>query len=572
MPCESSTGQCLSPPPPGFACASADECPVCCWPFTEAYGFNAVDTLSKHPGCFVGLWSDGQSVQGEAAEGRWCGIGCNGSAGDDAACDDTLLAVYADTTDGIRFLRPDMARPPNRDAYGMHHDVVSQDYWPVPRITNWQRGTCWWNDGRECFGPDVCACWNRGDFTPPGDFGCNPGNVPVGQPLQQILPDSMVRLGHEWAPNYAPGGTNAITEQAFYCRKFADTRPGDEHESTVDLAAKTFGRVHDLAEGMLGPAALSFSSCVGNILVFCSAEIERPAGDNPCLTSIWYTRGEGWYNEHGSRDRFAELCLDYSDPPRIEGCPNAKPHQVAAVALKNRVLQAISTDTFGGRRFDRIDHTLNQRGNVALGRYERTWLDQTGIEIPGVFGPCRLAKSGCPVEAKLYLTFVGVFAFVHLFWLRTDMQGGSLFRGLEPYIKLLIVGGLEARVRLPDECAMETWDGRSIPLTLDGLAVQPEGLDWVEFVDPDGLPLQQPPLAVEWRGSIDGHSTPRSIDLRRNVDLVTEPFLCDAVADVVQHVPVNGLPSAADSQPDNPHTLYGGQVKVSYRTRGFACP
>ena len=243
------------------------------------------------------------------------------------------------------------------------------------------------------------------------------------------------------------------------------------------------------------------------------------------------------------------------------------------MALKNRVLEAISTDTFGGRRFDRIDHTLNQRGNVALGRYERTWLDPTGIEIPGVFGPCRLAKSGCPVEAKLYLTFAGVFAFVHLFWLRTDM-GSTLFRGLEPYIQLLIVGGLEARVRLPEECAMETWDGRSIPLTLDGLTVQPAGLDWIEFVDPAGLPLQQPPVAVEWRGSIDGHSgrPHRSIDHRRNVDLVAEPFLCDAVADVIQHVPVKGLPSAADSQPDNPHTLYGGQVKVSYRTRGFGCP
>lgn len=556
-----------------MACAAADECPVCCWPFTETYGFNPVDTFSKHPGCFVGLWSNGQSVQGEAAEGRWCGMGCSGSSGDNAACDDMRLWHTADATDGRRFLRPNMRAAPNRDAYGMHHDLVSQDYWPVPAVTRWQRGTCWWNDGRECFGPDVCACWNRGDFTPTptSDGKCNPGAVPVGEPLNQILPDSMVRLGHEWGPDLAAGGTNDLTEQAFYCRKFGDTRPGDEHESTVTLAAKSFGRVHDVAEGMLGPAALSFSTCSANILIFCSATIERPPGETPCLTAAWYERGPGWYNEHGSRDRFAELCLDYSDPPRIEVCPDAAPQSIGLANLKNRVLTAIATEPFGNLRFDRIDHTLNQRGNVALGRYERTWSDPTGVLVPGALSLARLAKAGCPVEANLYLTSVGVYAFVHLFYLRTGM-GASLFRWVEPYIQLLIVAQLETRVRLFEECALETWDGRSIPLALDGLNVVPEGLDWIEFSDRDGRPLQQPPRVVEWRGSIDGHSRPRSIDFRRRLDLQTEPVLCDAVADLIQHVPVNGLPSAAGSQPDNPHTLYGGQVKVSYRTRGFACP
>lgn len=572
MPCESSTGQCLSGPPPNGACTGADECPVCCPPFTEVYGFNAVDTFGKHPGCFVGLWSNGQSVIGEAREGRWCGLGCSGSAGDVAACDDSRLGVYADATDGRRFLRPNMARPPNRDARGLHHDVVSQDYHPVPAVTNWQRGTCWWNDGRECFvDTDVCACWARGDFVPNETGMCWPGAHAVGEALSHILPDTMVRIGHEWAPDFAPGNTNEITGQAFYCRKFADTRLGSERTSLVTLAAPSFGRVHELAEGMLAPAGLSFSSCVGNILVRCSATIERPPGDHPCLTSIWYTRGPGWYNEHGSRDRFAELCLDFSDPPRVELCPEATPQATALANLKNSVLDTIATESFDGRRFDRIDHELNLRGNVAMGRYERTWSDPAGVLVPNVFGPCRLAKAGCPVEATLHLTFVGVFAFVHLFYLRTGM-GASSLRWVEPYIKLLIVAGLETRVALPDECALETWDGRSIPLALNGLNVQPEGLDWIEFMDREGRSMQQPPLVVEWRGSIDGHSRPRSMDFRRRLDLQTEPVLCDAVADLIQHVPVTGLPSAADSQPDSPNTLYGGQVKVSYRTQGFACP
>lgn len=558
MPCEWTTGQCLALAPQG-------EVPVCCPPFSVEYGFEPTDTNGRHPGCWIGIVSEGQSEDGEIREGRWCGWGCAGSAGDDANCDDTLLTHMGNSLDGRRWLAPveDSLVSSGRDARGIYHDLRSNEYRAMPpAATHWYRGTCWYNDGRECFGPDVCACWAKGDrVVPPGEAHCQPDEIPIGQPLHCILPDSVYRSGYSWPPSaYVPGGSNSLLMGSYYCRRFTDSRAGDDHRSRVTLGTSYVGDTRGVIEGILPPIGANMTQCHPNILIYCAANCEHPPVD--CETSIWYIRGsDGYYNLDQSRQRFNELWLHYDDP-RIGIDEDATELQQASADIKNRVLEAITMRNFDDIRFDRLDHQQLIYGNAGLGYYERRW--EGRYELTDAYGACRLAQSGCPVECRLFITRIVVLAHVVLEHLRPTMLDAET-RQYEPHVRFLIFAELETEARLNGSCSLTRWDGQVIPLSLDGLIVQPPGTDWIVFRDSRNRMLKPPP-SVEWRGFLGGHSRPYSSWYYRGYcDPAGVTDVCEQVVEMFQDVPIYGWPVRVDQDQDHPWGIYRGSVTIGLR-------
>lgn len=569
MACETSTGQCL-------ATHLGGEFPVCCPPFDELFEFTRTDTASRFPGCWTGIINTGGSQPNEIRDGHTCGMGCQGSAQDETSCDDAALERIADSLDGKRWLRLDPSAL-NLDAYGRFHDLRSEDefnYHPVPRETNYLRGTCWYNDGRECFGPDVCGCWAKGTRFPENGL-CQPGGKREGESLEQIFPDTSFRLGYRWPPDHRPGNSNVTSQEDFYCRKFADTRIGQAVTRTT-LTAAAFGGLPGIVEPNLSPIGASFSVCSPNVLVFLAANIAKPAvsgaaeGEASCEKSLWYIRPPGQtpgrhYNLAFSRNRFDELRLSNFSPnddrPRINVCDAGTPLQQATAEIKNRVLDAVLGQQFGDVRFDRLDHQQIPDGNRSLGYYLRAFEAEPGVEIPGVYGQCRLAKSGCPVTCRLNIVEIHVSAYVVLLYLRRTMQT-PLLRHVEPHIRFLIAIRTETTATLEGgECFLDAWDGSRRRLTLDGLSVTPP-VDEIEFRDTQGR-IVMPPSIVEWRGFLGEHSVPKAQrDFRRVVDLRLS--VSSEVASRMQGIDVPGWPMLAESRPDAPEGIYRGKVVVGF--------
>lgn len=572
MPCESATGQCLSVPPPGRGCpGGANDCPVCCQPFNEVYGFNPQDTGGRFPGCFVGIsHPQAGSIQTEIFRGHWCGHGCAGSTGDMFRCDDHELATIADSLDGKRWLAPGSGvNETNRDAHGMLHDLRSNSYHAVQPRSEWKRGTCWDNDRRECFGPDACSCWPVVRSAPEVMGDCN--GAPVGEPLRGLLPDPMMRLGHGWPPVGVAGNVNRIAGgDTFYCRRFADARvpsSGETAPATVILFPQRTPAVKDLAEGAIGPVGASYSSCNGNILAYCSAKIEPPSPNADCGTSIWNDRPGDWYNNatDGSRGRFSQVRLTLgSNPPRILECDAATPLQLATAKLKNKVLEFVFRETFDGIRFDRLRNVQIDFPNAQLGSYARFWSsnDGPGRLVPGVYGDCRLAGSGCPVDVELRIKHVEFLGLIQVLYLRRTESLDPGNRWVEPHVRLLFVVELETTARLTEACRIKRYDGDTETVTLNGLNVEPP-IDWIEFVDTEGSPVI-PPRTVEWRGYLGAKSRPSATSRRAFVNPRVGQTLCSAVADTVRDIQVPGWPMLKDTRPESPAGIYAGEITIGF--------
>ncbi len=274
-----------------------------------------------------------------------------------------------------------------------------------------------------------------------------------------------------------------------------------------------------------------------------------------------------YYNEGPSRFAFDGLLMDWDteDPLHIQVCEDATELQRRHAEIKGRILQAVFLDGLLGESFGELTHLVVSPGtisNVNLGHYLKTWNGR--VEVPGVFGPCHLQQSGAAVTCRLYVTYVEVAAQVVMLQTR-DSERTRLQLQINPHVRLSIAIGLETTAELQEGATLETWDGRSVPLELDGLRVVGD-LDTIEYRDLHlAAHVFKPPSVVEWRGFLGHHSRPWTThDLEFERDLLQNQPVCETI---VTHFRgrVPGWPMFADSQPENPVGLYGGWVGVRFR-------
>lgn len=555
MPCGPVTGQCLEPHPtiPG------EDVPVCCDPFAELFGFSEVSTAGRHNGCFVGIRNQGEAIDGEVRDGRWCGWGCAGSEGDRFPCDDHHMLKMADPRDGKRWLRPHPNRP-SVDARGVLHDLRSNQPHLVSRETHFQRGACWYNDGRECFGPDVCSCFRKTIRVPPDEHEPCPGGEMPGEPLTGILEDEVYRGGFGWPPDPVRQGSASNSQgDGWYCRRFNDTRRGSDRVTSVVLAAESFGGIPNVIEPMLAPIFASTTTCNGNALNHCFGQIEQPA-DPQCGTALWETR-RGFYSESVARDRFDALVVRLNDTS-IGTCDAVDEVVEASASFKSRVLRFVREHDFPDDPFARLDHLAVQHGNSGLGRFRKRW--DGNVEVPGVFGRCRLHQTGCQVDVVCRLQRVEMTCILVLPPSRSTILTRDIFRiATEPHVRFQIVAVCAFEASLPEPCfLLNTWRPlndplRIRPLVLDGLRVR-DDLDSIEFVDGSDRPFV-PTEVTEWRGFLGDHSDPPAYQLRTNF------ASCEELADAFRAFDVHGWPVALDSRPDDPVHSYAGKVTLGFR-------
>lgn len=461
--CESYGRHCLWGPGGGRS--------VCCghggeYEFPDLFEFLPTDTIA-HECCFLAIENQpnrpctGLDVNTEAADGRVCGWGCTN-------CDDIAfgalgssnLARYGEVIGGGRWLAP--VRGSGRrpwDARGLIHDLRSDEYHPIPGRIVYRRGTCWQNDGLECFGADACACFGANTISPAIDLDSRCDGIYQGDELTGLLPDLFFRTGYRWPPN-VPGAPTQSLEQ-WYCRKFGDTRSswappyeGNVHSMVVVDPSGSGGLV-GVTEPMMDPALLSSNVCQSDRLADCMGMFYSPGHESPCywhsalgacIQALSEPTPDGidqckrtYYAPAAARRRFAKLNISGDNTAYIKADEGDRSGlQGSTAAWKNEILAAIRTQEFplpreeGGAettiRFDRLDHMAEiDQNNSGIGLFEREWLGRwipvsppswpfgyvpeilgTLVEVPGGSGMGRLRQAGCEFQYRTYITQVKI--------------------------------------------------------------------------------------------------------------------------------------------------------------------
>ena len=414
----------------------------------DLYNFNAVDTIDRKC-CHVGIETDNTRECGpgvdwmtHAAWGRACGFGCkdcdDGAAGGDSGS--SKLANHYESLDGQRWLMPTVGfgrRP--WDARGQIHDLLSNEFHPIPGRIVYERGTCWANDGEECFGADACACFGANTIHPWILHNDTCGRVGVGNPLEGLLPDEFVRTGYRWPPDSFEGHTQ--DKEQWHCRKFGETRisvtaGGGHNRSMVVFDPSTTPGMDRVTEGMMDPALVSSNVCQSDRMADCTGVFAR---GSPCDHFSAY----GICVDHPQAGvdcdtaRYAGNAnmlglFDYLGIDRDPGTPPGPPHIVAndsdglgqaTAEWKNKILAAIRTEAFplpreeGGAerttRFDRLDSLVGAPGwptNSGVGLFQREWTatPDTLFVVPDGSGHGRLRQAGCQFEYTTYITRVRI--------------------------------------------------------------------------------------------------------------------------------------------------------------------
>lgn len=549
--------------------------PVCCPPFTNLWPgreFAATDTPHRRT-CFVGIEEHGEADAGERWEGWWCGFGCN-------HCDDTQLNQQFDQMDGGRWLAP-VEAPQGRDAHGLYHDLRSHEGAPVRPYMEYHRGTCWKNargfaSGIECFGGDVCSCVFDNSTTRKvvgTETRCSDG-TPIGEPLQAFLPDEFFYTGYRFPPTTAP--PNWIDANGLVCRRFQDARLPSGWNSVVSLGAERINSGMGDTEAMLMPVFASDAACVRDWLVECTQKVVRSPA-SVCHTSAghqWGPLQQDYYEASQSvRTRFSHLIL-WANTAHIRNSTDAMgDRDDATIDFKNKVLEFVKTNEFRtpNIRFDRLSYAWEQM----IGLYSRDWFRITPEpveEVPNVFGACHLAKSGCPVEVRVYVDAVNMRTRLMLHKLMQHNLDDTSTPWAVPYAVFYIGAEMLYVATLPEPCIMhQSWRPeddplREQPITIgrdarfNTIAPEPEGIDWIVFKDPEGRTFHPTPF-VEWRGRLGGWTRPTAFGQRERIPSNEG---CTGVSARVDGVRIPGIPDAAESHPDDRAQIYGGEVTVGF--------
>lgn len=479
------------------------EQPVCCDAlgsgahFSDLYRFVPTDT-HRHQCCFVAVRNTTGRGCGDLTElndGLDCGYGCR-------MCDDLKLDMMVDYLDGKRWLRAEQ-RGQQRywDARGLIHDLRSNEYHPIPGSIMYERGSCWENEGRECFQEDACVCFGANVPEYPG-FKSAAGTDPddalncseaheAGDPIGGLFPDPVFRTGYRWPPGTMAGmvGSNRQGMEQLYCRKFQDTRfpfdAGGGHDFTRVLVSPTkSGGLSGFTEPMFDPILLSSNACNTDRMVGCTA---RMATQSPCVGhSAWdellatnpdASPALSFYNQdQPSRARFNYLSINGDNTVHIRGAEDTEGLAGPTAKWKNTVLEMIRTGAFqfndpdfGIRtlNFDRLDHqhSLQQGGNLFVGVYRREW-DAEGVfpvDVPNGSGTGRLRMSGCLFDYKTVLTHVKIECRLIL----PQVKEWGDYYYIEPLARIHIIGvvsvlvsnvrsgQIERGIEVP--CGVDSW-------------------------------------------------------------------------------------------------------------------
>ena len=420
MSCEETTGHCIVELPEGTFS-------VCCPPLFDGPG-EASGTPGNNPECWVGLPGSTSSGLGELREILGCDTGC-------IPCRDepSLLMDMADSLHGSRWLAPNDRVIGSRDARGLLHDLRSGEGHLVPTAIVYRRGTCWSNDGRECFDHNVCTCWgvNEVSSSPPvGSVLCDDGTA-VGGELKGLFADRFFYVGNRWP--FRNAGQTVVGGQGVYCRKFPDSldRLSPDRDHLVAASAPALFGVPDpifLHTG--GPDdEIRRPACSTNYFVPCTAFNQGGVcpgafsnvqpGPDPQPPPVYYNDGGT------SRRRFDRLRILKNTAQLRDDSPLFPLADKSQIAARNRILDLVAGSGFGVDGglcqpggtdprcidFQQLDYQLPALGNSAVGSYWRVWSArhlpiEDRPEVPGVFGVCELEQSGCLVDCTLRVDFI----------------------------------------------------------------------------------------------------------------------------------------------------------------------
>lgn len=618
MTCEFDTDHCLwglGANPPSVCCDRGSDYP-------ELYNFNRADTGNRQC-CYVGIWNQsGRTCTGtdrfnEQSDGRYCGFGCERCSDRDEGLD------QYEFLDGARWLMPSQVsgqRP--WDARGMIHDLRSNQYHPIPGRIVYERGTCWQNDGLECFGADACACFGANTIDPIVENGeCSP----VGSPLPGLLPDEFFRTGYHWPPNSVEGSGQG--NEIWHCRKFGETRlpaaaGGGHVRSTVIVDPTHSGGMDGVTERLMDPALLSSNVCQSDRLAHCTG---RFAPGSPCYLNSAHGVctehntpehcGDQYHDSAGRNGLFDHLKIDRDNTAHIVGSDDGYSQLAGPTAAwKNAILDIVKTVEFplepeegGAERtisFGALDHQEGLRiypSNSAIGWFQREWFGTavTAVKVPNGSGTGRLRQAGCLFDYSTFITRVKIvcrlilqqhrhvnpddtrkyiypLARLHIIAL-TSIRIGNLHRPTERGVDVGC-GFVSSRDGEPvDLDVRNEWMGEGFSNVLYGLARQQPPVDpglfepeigvadygeSFMFFNSDGQQFIPSPF-VEWRGFLGGHSKPTSEDQREGIGT---GLSCTRIAELRLAVP--GWPTHVDTpggaDGDDPAGVYGGHVVVEF--------
>lgn len=542
-----------------------DEVGIC--EFPNYPGPGPYEIPGHFPECFVGM--PGTTDAGISIALRDL-IGCDSGC---MSCDDRPenMAMAGDGILGTRWLRPDEANLGHRDAFGMVHDLKSNEPHLVPKSIRYIRGTCWSNDGLECFGTMVCRCGDAKD----GD-SCE--GVPRGTPQPGLFSDKYLYLGNRWPLRSSGLGTTAEGQQ--YCRQYRDTLNRNDHQILAS-AGVIEGLMEPVFIRSLAPAwdpdgPFGEGSCADNMLIACTGFVSgsdcpgsfiNPPPDAPF----------GWqpplhWNSDESRARFDEIRIrSFSGSLRLPDTPTHT--AVALIEARNAILAHTAGIRVWDVRFDRLDHQANVFGsNGTLGQFWRFAAPDntdptTWPVIPGIFGPCKLRRSRLPVACELRLKTIRMTLSL-VAYRYGDADG---FPWCEPH----------ARVKIKIECAVTAqiegfpvvvrdWypEGdarRETEVELQNVGdlprISPAGFDTIVFADSSGRPMP-PPILTEWFGHL-GYTggTPNAPDQRFAVDTAPINTACHSLANGLESFTVPAMDTAVTEQGE---AVYDGAIVFGF--------
>lgn len=519
-----------------------------------------------------------------------CGVGCY-------SCIDTPSGLQAQfgNMNGLRWLMPHPIRP-SRDARGFFSDWQCNVPLRVPTLTEFLRGVCFHQDGRECFDASYCDCAPESGERdgheglhgpPPGVCGTGENEVLAGARLKGIRGDCSFFSGSGWPP-------------ILYCRLRSNLGAERVVMQAGPLFQAAFGR---------------YSDCTDNALIACSAKVHV----GPCANGYgamlddagqadgahYNTQGFARWNQIFLRSRNWSL----SSPD------NAKKEERAAAHVKNRVLDRLKTDdlVFPVPSEFNLNATMNfaQLDNNAvfdnqkLGLFQREWegagnplLSLERFPVLMEFPNCVLKNSGATVLAQLIAIRASISMHLVLHR-RCDQAVCKLPVGvtnkelLLPSVRfrVLVTCGVRASLLSP---ATVHYGWKNPPETLSVTILNSLGgfpsvvaqgtdtvVDKIIYRHPGGAGFEDikdtifiPPSLVQWEGYLGEFSTPKwnnrwENNLQGQVSKVCNMSdnlnnYCKKIRLALEGLKVNGWPYASDSFPASPNTVYKGDVTLGF--------
>lgn len=457
--------------------------------------------------------------------------------------------------DSKRWLRPSPTYEA-RDAWGRVAPLRVGSVTLVPFAgSTYEMGTCWYNDGRECFTGTHCSCQPAPTVDPldasspcyqPTDVQSTQapglgGGLPTGAKTPELLPSCNVFLGHAWGRSF-PGRFHCRTAYPF------EDGPMQIHLRTEAMQLPAFVRSH---VPRLSRAFVPHRACSDNLLV---GALGSPGQDNTCP----HVQDYGWYDKTpwarsmyeiayidsiACRKKIAQSMMSFALDADIAHVAA----QNAALAYLDEVRMAAPGET--ARPFDQLDHVNREHAtsgnygayNSEIGHYRRTWNEFDDVP-PGslptyqTLENCRLERCGAHVVCKLKINKVSVE-------LGVVAQGvGEYGNGVRyrAHVRVFVRMELGVTAYLPDGGPVSNYPGTvrrpSVP-----------GGDRIVYVDADGREFT-PPDMVSWSGYVGRATSPRVNFLRtygHGATTECRNVYCD-VARALSRIPVTGWPTGIE--------------------------